>query len=185
VMRAMYEQSYKKGNGFTDDDWWSAVSRAAGGKSFDDFRRRYVEGRVALPYASVLSLAGLKFREQSTPEARVGVATIEDSTGVRVIDIASGSSAAEAGVLPGDYLVSVGDIRVTDSNFGAVFRQKYSAMPEGTPLVIRVRRAGVVRDLPGRLHFGVNIATSLEEDPAASAKARAIRAGLLTGTTRP
>ena len=38
VMRELYETTYKRGRGFTNDDWWAAVSRAAGGESFAAFR---------------------------------------------------------------------------------------------------------------------------------------------------
>ena len=37
VMRDVYTAAYKHGRGFTSEDWWGAVSRAAGGKSFADF----------------------------------------------------------------------------------------------------------------------------------------------------
>ena len=185
VMRSLYTGTYKRGRGFTDEEWWATASRIAGGKSFDDFRRRYVEGREMYPYASILALAGLKVQQDSTKEPRIGVQTIQDSTGVRVIEVAPGSSAAEAGVLAGDYLISVGDVAVDDPSFGAKFRPKYANSPEGAPLTIRVRRAGAERLLAAKLRFAPIILTTLTEDRSASAKAREIRAGLLSGTTRP
>src|SRR3954468_22006645 len=47
VMRTLYNNTYKHGRGFTSADWWGEVGRAAGGKSFADFARRYVDGRDA------------------------------------------------------------------------------------------------------------------------------------------
>jgi predicted metalloprotease with PDZ domain len=185
VMRSLYNDTYKRGRGFTDADWWSTVSSAAGGRSFDDFRSRYVEGRDPMPYASVFALAGLKVTEDSVRSPRVGVQTIQDSSGVRVIDVAPGSSAAQAGVLAGDYLVSVGDVAVADPNFGVIFRPKYSRAAEGAPISIKVRRRGAQLDLPAKLQFSTTVQASIVEDPAASPKARLIRAGLLTGTTQP
>jgi predicted metalloprotease with PDZ domain len=64
VMRELYETTYKKGRGFTNAEWWSAVSRAAGGKSFADFERRYIDGREPFPYDSVLPLAALEIGER-------------------------------------------------------------------------------------------------------------------------
>ena len=46
VMRDLYESTYKAGRGFTEEQWWQAVSRAAGGRSFDDVYRRYIDGRA-------------------------------------------------------------------------------------------------------------------------------------------
>jgi predicted metalloprotease with PDZ domain len=185
VMRTIYNDTYKRGRGFTDAEWWNTVSRIAGGKSFDDFRRRYVEEREAMPYAPVFSLAGLKVTQDTVRAPRVGVQTIQDSIGVRVIDVAPGSSAAAAGVLIGDYLVSVGDVSVADPNFGVIFRPKYSRAAEGAPITIKVRRRGAQLDLPGKLQFTTTVQASIVEDPAASAKARSIREGLLSGTTQP
>jgi predicted metalloprotease with PDZ domain len=185
VMRSMYESAYKRGRGFTDEEWWATVSKTAGGKSFDDFRQRYVEAREPLPYAFVFALAGLKFTEDTVRAPRLGVQTIQDSAGVRVIDVAPGSSAGAAGVQSGDYLISAGEIPVADPNFGILFRPKYARAPEGTPITLRVRRGAAQLDLPAKLQFATSIQPSIAEDPAASPKARAIRAGLLVGTTRP
>jgi len=43
VMRELYLATYKKGRGFTSTDWWGAISRASGGKSFTDFDARYID----------------------------------------------------------------------------------------------------------------------------------------------
>src|SRR5205814_5891769 len=42
VMRELYATTYKQGRGFTHDDWWAAVGKAAGGRSFADFERSYI-----------------------------------------------------------------------------------------------------------------------------------------------
>jgi len=60
VMRSLYNTTYKHGKGFTSGDWWSAINRASGGKSFDEFRRRYIDGREPMPVDAVLALAGLR-----------------------------------------------------------------------------------------------------------------------------
>ena len=185
VMRTLYNSTYKRGRGFTDSEWWAAVSSAAGGKSFDDFRAKYVEGREPMPYASVFALAGLNVSADTVRAPRLGVQTVQDSIGVQVIGVDPASSAGQAGVMNGDYLVSVGDISIADPNFGLLFRPKFAKAPEGSPIEIRVRRRGQPLTLAGKLQFATSVQMSLTEDPAASAKARAVRVGLLTGTTRP
>lgn len=185
VMKTLYTNTYKRGRGFTDAEWWAAVSSAAGGKSFDDFRTKYVEGRGPMPYAEIFALAGLKVSADSVRAPRLGVQTVQDSIGVQVIGVDPTSSAGQAGVMNGDYLLSVGDISVADPNFGVLFRPKFAKAPEGFPLEIRVRRAGRPLTLAGKLQFATSVQMSITEDPAASVKARAVRAGLLTGTTRP
>ncbi len=85
VMRELYETTYKKkGRGFTSADWWRAVSRAAGGISFADFNRRYVEGRDTIPWATILPLAGLTLTTDSTHTVHVDPAPDASPKAVRV-----------------------------------------------------------------------------------------------------
>jgi hypothetical protein len=87
-----------------------------------------------------------------------------------------------AGVKPGDYLVSVGDIPVEDQQFGAKMRAKYGASVEGSPLQIKVRRGAETIVLPGKLQFAPGDVV-IEADPTAKQKAVRIRNGILKGVT--
>lgn len=180
VMRGLYESTYKHGRGFTPTEWWAAVSAAAGGKSFASFNTRYIDGREPFPWDSILPMAGLRARQERVP--RLGVLTQQDANGVLVASVVDGGSAAVAGVKPGDYLVAVGDIIVDDQQFGAKLRAKYSAMPEGSPLMIKVRRGTDTIPLAGKLQFGPGD-TVVETSPSATPKAIRIREGILKGTT--
>lgn len=180
VMRGLYETTYKRGRGFTPQEWWTAVSNAAGGKSFTTFNARYIDGREPFPWDSILPMAGLRARQERVP--RLGVLTQQDASGVVVANVVEGGSAAAAGVKTGDYLVSVGDITVDDNQFGAKLRAKYSMSPEGSPLPIKVKRGTDIVTLNGKLQFGAGD-TVIEPNPAASARAIRIREGILKGTT--
>jgi predicted metalloprotease with PDZ domain len=178
VMRGLYESTYKHGRGFTPAEWWNAVTSAARGKSFTAFNTRYIDGREPFPLDSILPMAGLRVRQERVP--RLGVLTQQDANGVVAANVVDGGSAAAAGVKPGDYLVSVGDIVVEDQQFGAKLRAKYGAMPEGTPLTIKVRRGTDTVSLAGKLQFGPGD-TVVEASPSASPKAMRIREGILKG----
>ena len=180
VMRGLYQSNYKRGRGFTASDWWSAVSAAAGGKSFAAFAAKYIDGRAPFPIDSVLPLAGLRARAAMVP--RLGVMTQLDSNGVMVAQVQDGSAASAAGVRAGDYLLTVGDVAVQDAQFGARLRAKFGASVEGSPLPIKVRRGSETLTLPGKLRFGPGD-PMVEPDPAAGAKAVRIRNGILKGTT--
>ncbi|HEY2856103.1 MAG TPA: PDZ domain-containing protein [Gemmatimonadaceae bacterium] len=179
VMRELYTTVYKRDRrGFTAGDWWSAVSKAAGGKSFTDFATRYIEGREAYPWDRVLPLAGMRATRPNAP--RLGVYTVADSGGVLVTRVEDNSSASAAGVKEGDYLLVVGDIPVTDEQFGEHFRTKFGAAAESSPISIQVRRAGVVTTLNGKLRFAPGDVV-LDADPKATPKALRIRHGILKG----
>jgi len=180
VMRGLYQSSYKAGKGFTPADWWNAVSSAANGKSFAAHDAAYIDGREPFPYDSVLPRAGLRIRQERVP--RLGVTTQQDASGIVVRDVAPGSSAARAGVRPGDYLVSIGDIAVDDQQFGARIRAKYGASVEGAPLAIKIRRGAETLSLQGELQFAPG-EVMIEPDPSAGPKAVMIREGILKGRT--
>jgi len=179
VMRGLYQSAYKRGKGFTAMDWWTAVSSAANGKSFAAFDAAYIDGREPFPWETVLPLAGLRIHQERVP--RLGVTTQQDAAGIVVRDIAPGSSAARAGVRPGDYLVSIGDIAVDDQQFGARIRAKYGASMEGAPLAIKIRRGAETLMLQGELQFAPG-EIMVEPDPTAGPKAVMIREGILKGT---
>ena len=180
VMRELYTTVYKRERrGFTATDWWGGVSRAAGGRPFTDFATRYIEGREAYPWDRVLPLAGMRATRPNAP--RLGVYTIADSGGVLVTHVEENSSAAAAGVREGDYLLTVGDIPVTDEQFGEHFRTKFGSATEGSPISIQVRRAGVATTLTGKLRFAPGDVV-LDADPKASPRAARIRNGILKGT---
>jgi predicted metalloprotease with PDZ domain len=181
VMRDLYTNVYKAGRGFTGTDWWGAVSRAANGRSFTDFAAKYIEGREQYPWPDVLALAAMQVSRPNSP--RLGVYTIPDSGGVLVTHVEENSSAAVAGVREGDYLLAVGDIPVTDEQFGEHFRAKFGAAAEGSPMVVRVRRNGSPISLTGKLRFAPGDVV-LSSDPKASAKALRIKSGLLSGLRR-
>jgi predicted metalloprotease with PDZ domain len=185
VMRELYQSTYKAGRGFTPTDWWSTVSRAANNKSFDDVSARYVDGREPLPWDRVLPLAGLVATRPKEP--RLGVYTMQDPTaGNRVVvtRVEPGTSAAEAGVREGDYLLAIGDIPVADRRFVERFRAKFGSATDGSPMLISVRRGTDSLALQGKLRF-VPGDVRLEADAKASAKAVRIRNGILKGKTDP
>ena len=181
VMRELYESTYRKGRGFTNADFWGAVSRAANGRSFDDFSRRYIDGREPFPWDAALRTVGLRIQRDSAP--RIGVSTAPDAEGaIRVMEVSPGSAAAAAGVRTGDVMVRVGDVAVDDPNFGVKFRSEYFGKPTGTPLPLTVKRGTETITLRSTLSYGPT-APRISEDPNASPRAVRLRNGILRGTT--
>jgi predicted metalloprotease with PDZ domain len=185
VMRTLYNTAYKSGRGFTSDEWWATVSKTANGKSFTDFYSRYIDGREPFPYDKVLPLAGLRLARDTTRVPQLGIASLQDSTGLHVTEVIPESAAAAAGVQPGDQLISVGGFNADDPNWTDKFRSRYAREPEGTELSVVVRRSGAEQTLTARLRFVTRVGSRLIEDPRPSAKARRIREGLLHGVTQP
>jgi len=183
VMRDLYNTDYKNNRGFTSDEWWAAVSRAANGKSFTDFYAHYIDGRDPYPYDAVLPLAGLRLVRDTITEPRVGIGTVQDSSGVHVTQVAAGSPAEVAGVKVGDLLLAVGGISAGDPTWSDQFRAKYARAPRGSLIPVLVRRDGREMMLSAPLTFFPRIESHIAENQRASAKARRVREGILRGTT--
>jgi predicted metalloprotease with PDZ domain len=184
VMRELYRTTYEAGRGFTGTDWWGAVSRAAGGRSFADFAAKYVDGREPYPWTQVLPLAGLRIQTDTLHEARLGISAGQDSAGAVVVrQILPGGAAEEAGVKAGDVLIAIGDIAITDPDFGSKFRARYGK-EEGKPLPIQVRRAGQAMTLTGTVRLVARVESHLAVDSAAGPKAVRVREGIFKGTAQ-
>jgi predicted metalloprotease with PDZ domain len=184
VMRTLYKTTYKRGRGFTSGDWWNAVSGAAGGKSFADFARRYVDGREPLPIDSLLTLAGLRFQTDTAREPALGLAIATDSAGVRIAFVVSTGAAAAGGIRVNDRIVSIGDVPVTnDASFDASLSRFAGTTLTTLPVV--VHRDGETLNLHLPVRLTTRIRTHVTTIPNASARALRIRHGILTGSPPP
>jgi predicted metalloprotease with PDZ domain len=181
VFRELYRSAYQKGRGFTAGDWWPAVSRAAGGRSFTEFDAKYIDGREPFPWNDILPRAGLRQASDTIREPRVGIATAQDSTGAIVVQqLQPGGVGDQAGVKVGDQLLALGDVEILDPTFGEAFRTRFGKN-EGDSLPIRVRRGTDTLTLKGVVRLMSRVETRLVADSAASEKAARIRHGVFTG----
>ena len=182
VMRRLYDATYKHGKGFTSAEWWGEVSRAAGGKPFTEFARRYVDGREPLPIDSVLRLAGLRSESDTIREPRLGIATNTDSSGVSITELSPTGAAAAAGARAGDKLVSIGDVMISNDDSFEASRARYAGTTLTIlPLVVRRGAETITLQLPVRLttRFQIRVLPI----PNAPEKAVRIRGGILRGST--
>lgn len=181
VLRTLYQSTYKRGRGFTAKDWWPAVTAAAGGKSFAEFESRYIDGREPFPYDQVLPLAGLRLTADTLREPILGVAAGPDSAGVRITALQPGGAAQEAGLKVGDILLALGDLELSDPNFGPAYRERFRSAKSGDDLPIRVRRGAQTLTLTGKIRLTEQVVAKIEPVPDATEKAVRIRRGLLGG----
>jgi predicted metalloprotease with PDZ domain len=190
VMRKLYDSTYKRGRGFTAADWWGAVSRAATpGKPaipFTEVRRRYIDGRDPMPWSTIVPLAGLRMAMDTSRVVRIGVGTEPDTAagGLRVTRVVPRSAAAAAGIMTGDVLIAIGDIKLASDPSLAEFRRRY-ASANGTTVDVGLRRGTEMRIVPLQIRATLESAIRLEPAPDASPKAVRIRHGITTGATSP
>lgn len=180
VMRSLYFDFYKKGKGFTDPALEALISRMAG-RGFKDFFAKYVSGVDELPYNEALRRAGYQLDLTETREPVLGVQTMYDGDQVRVTGVMESSSAAEAGVQPGDTLVSVGSVIASRRhNLAEGFRNMYQNK-EGEMLQIKVLRRGREMILSAPVRYRVTSSGEIVELANPTAEQLQVRNAWLSG----
>ena len=97
VMRELYRSTYGQGGrGFTAEEWWGAVRRASNGKSYEEFNRRYIDGRDPYPWDEALKVIGLRMQSDSVPRMGVSLRPEQDGS-TRVMELVPGSPAVARG----------------------------------------------------------------------------------------
>ena len=182
VMRALYTRFARQGRGFTTADLL-AVLRETGMPDVDGFYSRYVNGREPLPYETVLPKAGIAVNRQTTTTPFFGVSAQPDAEGRIVVQsVVAGSSAASAGLQPGDELLRVGDAVVTaGADWAVAFRQRYAGR-DGAPLPVVVRREGRETTLAGVVRERSRTRITVGRAPQPTAAQQRVWRGLTTGT---
>ncbi|HEX9160063.1 MAG TPA: PDZ domain-containing protein [Thermoanaerobaculia bacterium] len=107
------------------------------------FFERYVDGTEPLPYAELLAAAAVSI-ESEPRDARPALAATVRSDGGRliVVNARRGGAAMNAGLLPGDEVISVDGTRTTtEADATSVLR----SLQGGTPVEMLVSRGGVIR----------------------------------------
>ena len=181
VLRELYRTTYQQERGFTNEDFWRVASAVAGGRSFDDFHRLYVDGREPYPWVQVLPLAGLLLHADTVREPRLGVEADQDADGIRIVSVAPGAAAARGGIREGDYLLAIGDVEIQDPEFASKFRARFGHAGV-TSIPIRIKRGRRTITLQVPAEFSERTSSRMAVDPSASPKAMRIRQGLLRGS---
>ena len=180
VMRELWRGPAASGRGFTSDEFWNAVARAANGRSLDGFPQRFIDGREAFPWQSWLPRAGWRIVTDSLIEPRLGALLRPDSQGVRVAALDTDGAAARAGLAVNDLITAIGGRSTLDPTFGEHWREFWGKRP-GATMTIEIVRDGTAMRRDATVEVTTLIDRHIAPDPNASEKARRIRAGILRG----
>jgi predicted metalloprotease with PDZ domain len=181
VLRAMNNEFAKKNKPYHDSlDVRLTAERVAGG-SFEDFFGKYVSHAEPLPYAQVLSLAGLELRTAQHKHPVLGFFIERGASGeVIARDVDPESSAAQAGLRSGDLILSWNGSEPPRNPERWVFSQK-----AGSDVRLRVRRDDHELSIDFKIGEATETFYQIVENSRAEAKAKRIREGILHGTTQP
>ena len=153
VMRALYNDFFKKNRNYTPADFQRTAEAAAGG-SLEEFFRRYVRGREELDYDAALAWVGLRLDTASDAAGRpapavadLGAALEEKDGRLTVKNVPAGTSAYEQGLYAADQIVAVDGYRATL----AFLNERISDKRPGEQLTLTVFRGDELRTVSVKL----------------------------------
>lgn len=146
VMRALYNEYYKKqGRGFTDEEFQKTVETIAG-KSMSDFFQKYIFGTETIPYNTYLEAVGMNLVDKNADknEPFLG-AEFSRTTNLKITGIIKDSPAYINGLNVGDDILQIDGQAVTKNEdvLKAVNNKKI-----GEVLTVKVKRDGLEKTYP-------------------------------------
>jgi predicted metalloprotease with PDZ domain len=141
VMRALYDERYKCGRGFTPEDFVSTVGRVAG-RDYRDFFRRYAVGTEVPPYDQIFGYAGYRLDRATSRQPSLGASFNAGESGLEVTDLAPEGPAARAGLQRGDVITKIDGAALRSSAGGGVSLAGALANRIDQTVRITVRRGG-------------------------------------------
>ena len=106
VMRALFNENYKRGRGFTSDELIAIISRITG-RDYRDFFRRYIFGTETPDHDQFYDYAGYKIVSSLRQNAALGVSGRYRNGGYAINSVEPGSAAAAAGIMAGDVIMNI------------------------------------------------------------------------------
>ncbi|HEY0160840.1 MAG TPA: PDZ domain-containing protein [Thermoanaerobaculia bacterium] len=141
VVRLLWEEYGRTGRGMEEDAMERAVARVG---DVGDFFARYVDGTEPLPYAELFGAAGVAFASTPGATPALGARLSSGDGSLFVESVVRGGAAMDAGLLPHDELLAIGETRVADEpSLAAALR----GLKSGESAEVLIARAGVVRRL--------------------------------------
>jgi predicted metalloprotease with PDZ domain len=159
VMRVLYADYFKKGKGFTTEDLISIISRLAK-HDYTDFFNKYVWGVESPPLDEALAQAGYQYEEFSIQIPSLGFRMEQTAEGAKVNLVTPGSESEKAGLIAGDLVVSLDDVKV-DSRMAGV-RERLTPKI-GQFVKLSVKRGGEIKVLNVKVGFREEVKRAITE----------------------
>lgn len=163
VLRHLYRSTFEEGRGYTTEDAEASLAEI-GGEALVPELRRMVREALEPKLEELLVDVGVSVRRLDEEKPLLGVAFRQGST--EIASVTQHGAAYVAGLAPGDEVLALNGLRVTATNWQALFGAV--ARPE-EPLEVLVARRGVVRTMTAVPSRGLGtVRLALDEAPSES-----------------
>ncbi|MEJ7848797.1 MAG: PDZ domain-containing protein [Pyrinomonadaceae bacterium] len=169
VMRALYNDHYKRGKGFTTVEMIAIIERLTR-KDYNDFYRRYVSGVEVPDYDRIFGYAGYKLIKKTQAVPEFGFNGRFRGGGFTINSVEPDSPAAAAGLKEGDLILKINGVSAQQSMLGSF---------AGKAIKLTVDRGGAESEISMNVGSRNIIGYSLSEKEGASPRQIKIRGGWL------
>lgn len=169
VMRALYNDHYKRGKGFTTDDMIGIINRITK-KNYRDFYNRYIFGTEVPDYAKIFGYAGYNFEKKMEAAPEFGMNVRNRDGGFMVNSVEPNSPASAAGLKEGDLIIKINGGPPLQAPFGTF---------AGKTINLTVKRGGSETEIPMNVGSREVTAFSLSAMTNATPQQLKIREGWL------
>jgi len=169
VMRALFNDHYKKGRGFTTEEMIGIINKLTK-KDYHDFYNRYVFGTDVPDYDRIFGYAGYKLEKKNQASADFGFSVRPRNGGFVLNAVETGGAAATAGLKVGDVITKINGGSPFDAPFGTF---------AGKEIKLTVNRDGTETEMPMKVGSREYLAYSLSEISGATPQQMKIREGWL------
>ena len=180
VMKAMYDEYYKKQKrGYTDAEFKVMAEKIAG-KSLDEIYNKYINGTEPISFNSYLGHAGLylinDYEGKENPS--LGVATAVRDGKLIITAVQRGSAAWNDGLNVNDELIAINDYRITgaaDTKGVSDLVNTISSKKIGEKIKATISRDGIIKILDITIAKAIGGKYRIEIDKSATDEQLAIR----------
>ncbi|MGV3509248.1 MAG: M61 family metallopeptidase [Sphingobacteriaceae bacterium] len=180
VMKAMYDEYYKKQKrGYTDAEF-KAMAEKIAGRSLDEIYNKYVNGTEPISFNSYLGHAGLYLVNENNGRQNpsLGIATAIKDGKVIITYVARESAAWNDGINVNDELIAIDDYRMTgaaDSKGVNDITKAIASKKVGEKIKVTISRDGLIKTLDVKLTAANSARYRIEADKNATVEQLAIR----------
>lgn len=167
VMRALYNDFYKKGKGFTTADMIAIINRLTK-KDYNDFFARHIFDVQVPDYDRIFGYAGLQLKKEPRTGAVLGFNSRYRNGGLMIMSVEPASPAAAAGLQNGDIILKINGTDVRNTNFNDL---------AGKDVKLTLIRAGDQTEIAMTVGTRPYEFFTLTELPNASARQKTIKDG--------
>jgi predicted metalloprotease with PDZ domain len=119
VMRALFNEQYKRGRGFTTEEMIAIINRITK-RDYHDFYRKYVFGTDVPNYDQIFGYAGYRKEEKEQQAPVLGFNARFRGTGIALTGVQPNSPASAAGLQIGDLITKIDGQPISAVNIGSL-----------------------------------------------------------------